>query len=307
MKRTMLQGGLVAVALAALAVSCSDQPETLLTPSNVTETATFANPDGSTVKATAPTGLSPNGGTLDTRRPTLSFTNASGRFAAIGFSYELELQDASSAVVYTRIIGQSSGTSSHTVETELPYATTYWWRVRSRLDTQAGPWSGFAQVRTPDPPPPPTTTTTIPPTTTTIPPTQGGLPFPIPAACGPAPSPANRLPCVLAVAALSDEWARCARGIGINCHRFSRQVVYALAQSDPNYKMIQAAPGGNACNCSACGPSDGTMFREDTTVYNGNQVFDMIGGAGGPTPSLGWSAVGAPRPGDIPTVAPLCP
>jgi len=112
---------------------------------------------------------------------------------------------------------------------------------------------------------------------------------------------------VLAVAALSDEWARCARGIGINCHRFSRQVVYALAQSDPNYKMIQAAPGGNACNCSACGPSDGTMFREDTTVYNGNQVFDMIGGAGGPTPSLGWSGVGAPRPGDIPNNAPLCP
>jgi hypothetical protein len=109
------------------------------------------------------------------------------------------------------------------------------------------------------------------------------------------------------MAALSAEWATCARGIGIGCHRFSRQVVYALSQSDPGYRMIQAAPGGQSCNCNFCGPSDGTMFREDTTVYNGNQVFDMIGGAGGPTPSLGWSAVGAPRPGDIPTVAPLCP
>ena len=84
-------------------------------------------------------------------------------------------------------------------------------------------------------------------------------------------------------------------------------MVYALAQSDPNYKMIQAAPGGNACNCSACGPSDGTMFREDTTVYNGNQVFDMIGGAGGPTPSLGWSWCRSAASGDIPTNAPLCP
>ena len=83
MKRTILQGGLVAVALAAVAVSCSNKPETQLTPSGVTETATFANPDGSTVKANAPTGLSPNGGTLDTRRPTLSFTNASGRLPGV--------------------------------------------------------------------------------------------------------------------------------------------------------------------------------------------------------------------------------
>jgi hypothetical protein len=269
MKRTMLQGGLVAVALAALAVSCTNTPETVLTPSGVTEVESFANPDGSTVKATAPTNLSPNGVTLNTRRPTLSFTNPTGKYV------------------------------------DLAFATTFWWRARGRLGTQVAPWSGFAQMRTQDPPPPTTTTTT-----TTVPPTTGGgggLPFPIPAACGPAPSPANRLPCVLAVAALSAEWANCARGIGIGCHRFARQVVYALAQSDPLYRMIAAAPGGQSCNCNFCGPSDGTMFREDTTVYNGNQVFDMIGGAGGPTPSLGWSAVGAPRPGDIPTVAPLCP
>ena len=304
MKRTMLQGGLVAVALAALAVSCSNTPETVLTPSSVTEVTSFANPDGSTVKATAPTNLSPNGVTLTTRRPTLSFTNSTGRYAGVGFAYELEIQDAAGTVLYSRTIGETAGSSSHTVETDLAFATTFWWRARGRLGTQAAPWSGFAQVRTPDPPPPTTTTTT------TVPPTTGGggaLPFPIPAECGPQPSPANRLPCVLAVAAQSAEWAQCARGIGIGCHRFARQVVYALSQSDPGYRMIAAAPGGQSCNCNFCGPSDGSMFREDTTVYNGNQVFDMIGGAGGPTPSLGWSAVGAPRPGDIPTVAPLCP
>jgi hypothetical protein len=48
------------------------------------------------------------------------------------------------------------------------------------------------------------------------------------------------------------------------------------------------------------------MFREDTTVYGGNLVFDMIVGAGGPTPSLGWSFVGAPRNVDGPNDAPLC-
>jgi hypothetical protein len=111
---------------------------------------------------------------------------------------------------------------------------------------------------------------------------------------------------VLAVASQSLEWQGCAAGSGTRCHRFSRQVVYALAQSDPNWQMIQAAPGGHACNCNFCGPSDGTMFREDTTVYGGTQVFDMIVGAGGPTPSLGWSFVGAPRNVDGPANAPLC-
>ena len=65
-------------------------------------------------------------------------------------------------------------------------------------------------------------------------------------------------------------------GIGVGCNRFTRQVVYALSRTDPNWKMIRAAPGGHACSCSSCGPSDGTMFREDTTVYVGTRVFDMI-------------------------------
>ncbi len=83
-------------------------------------------------------------------------------------------------------------------------------------------------------------------------------------------------------------------------------MVFALNASDPNWKMITAAPGGNACNCNFCGPSDGTMFREDTTVYGGNTVFDMIVGAGGPTPSLNFSLVPGPRAGDIPADAPIC-
>ena len=48
------------------------------------------------------------------------------------------------------------------------------------------------------------------------------------------------------------------------------------------------------------------MYREDTTVYGGNRVFDMIAGAGGPNPSAQWAEVPGPRPGDTPTDAPLC-
>ncbi len=70
--------------------------------------------------------------------------------------------------------------------------------------------------------------------------------------------------------------------------------------------MIMAARGGHACTCSSCGASDGSMFREDTAVYGGNRVFDMVAGAGGPSPSLYWNEVPGPRAGDTPAEAPVC-
>jgi hypothetical protein len=296
-RKTLCGWMVICAAVGVTAGACSSSPETPLSPTGVLETATFANPDGSTVKVGAPSGLLPNGGSIDTRRPELSFNNATGRFQQVGYAYDIEIQNAAGTVVYERTIGESAGTSRHTLEADLTYADTYWWRARARLGVQVGPWSGFAQFRTPDPPPPPVTNPTPTP--------GGGLPFPVPAACGPG-GPGNRISCVTAIAALSAEWDLCARGVGVGCHRFTRQVVFALRQSDPGWAMIQAAPGGHACNCSGCGPSDGTMYREDTTVYNGRDVFDMIFGAGGPTPSLGWSFVGAPRNVDAPGNAPLC-
>jgi hypothetical protein len=294
----MLRKTLCAVpAVCALTIAgCSGSPETVMSPSAVARSSTAANPDGSTLKVTAPSGLSPNGVVIDSRRPTLSFSASTGVFAPVTSStYDVEVQDAAGAVIYSRLI---TGTS-HVVETDAPYSTTLWFRSRLRINTDVGPWSGFAQFRTPEPP------VAVGP----APPTGGGggagLPFPVPAECGPG-GPGNRIACAAAVAAVSAEWQLCASGRGVGCNRFTRQVVYALAQSDPNWKMILAAPGGNACSCTGCGPSDGTMFREDTTVYAGSQVFDLVVGAGGPSPSLTWSSVPGPRPGDLPADAPLC-
>ena len=245
------------------------------------------------MKVSAPSGLSPNGGVTDSRRPTLSYNASAGRFTTVsGLVYELEVLNAANTVVYTR---DNIGGTVHTLEADLSYADNHTWRVRAKSGVDAGPWSGFAGFRTLDPPAPPPPPAAVP----------GQLPFPIPAACA-APGDGDRFACAASVAALSVEWAGCAAGSGTRCHRFTRQVVYALSQSDPNWKMIQAAPGGHACNCSSCGPSDGTMFREDTTVYAGRSVYDMIIGAGGPTPSLTWSFVGAPRNVDGPGDAPLC-
>ena len=286
------------LAVCVLAASaCANSPESMTSPTGVAATATFANADGSTVKASEPRDLGPNGVTVATLRPQLSWTNATGVYTTVGYAYEIEVLNSSGAGVYTRVVGESPGSSSHTLESDLEYSNDYQFHVRARLGPQAGPWSGLARFRTYDRP-------------GAAPPTAGGgtgpagsLGFPVPASC----LAGNGANCVSDIASQSQEWARCRGGDGIGCHRFSRQVVYSLSQGDPNWRMIQAAPGGHACNCNSCGPSDGTMFREDTTVYGGSQVYDMVVGAGGPSPSLNWSFVGAPRNVDSPATAPLCP
>ncbi|HXG89019.1 MAG TPA: hypothetical protein VNJ02_11845 [Vicinamibacterales bacterium] len=250
------------------------------------------------MKVGDPTDLGPNNTLVSSLRPTLSFTNPVGRFARVGFAYDIEVFNGNGTLVYSRTIGESPTTSAHTLESDLTFADNFSWRARVRLGNEVGPWSGTATFRTPDPPSPP-------PAPTPTPAPGGGLPFPVPAACGPG-DPGNRFDCASAIAGQSIEWRDCARGSGVSCHRFTRQVAYALAQSDPAWKLIIAGPGGHACDCNSCGPSDGSMFREDTVVHNGNRVFDMIIGAGGPSPSLNWSPVPGPRSGDTPSDAPLC-
>jgi hypothetical protein len=273
-------------------VACSGTPQTMLSPSGSAGGTATLNADGSELKVNPPGNLNPTGGgVIDTVRPILTFDPSTGKHQPGSFDHELQIVNANDQVVYS----SGSASSPHGVSNDLSYADNFWWRVRARQGDQFGPWSNYAQFRTPDPPNLPSPATA-----------GGNLPFPVPAECGPG-DPGNRFACASAIASQSTEWARCRGGDGLGCHRFTRQVAYALSRFDAAWSLIQASPGGHACSCSGCGPSDGTMFREDTVVYNGNRVFDMIVGAGGPSPSLNWSSVPGPRPGDLPILAPLCP
>jgi hypothetical protein len=280
----------LAAVCALTLVSCSGTPQTLTSPSATEGGTASLNPDGSSLKVNPPTNLSPSGAAvLNTIRPTLTFTGSTAKHTTATLDHELQIVNANDQIVYA----SPSASSPHGVPVDLTYADNFWWRVRARQGAEFGPWSGYAQFRTPDPPTP-----------VAPPPGSGGsFPFPVPPQCLAGDGPG----CASAISALSIEWQRCRGGSGVGCHRFTRQVANALALSDPRWTNIQAAPGGLACSCTACGPSDGTMFREDTVVFNGNQVFDMIVGAGGPSPSLTWSSVPGPRPGDLPILPPLCP
>ena len=149
MQRKTYSFGLLAAAAAAGLVACSETAQSPVSPSAVTGSSIGLNADGSSVKATAPAGLAPNGATVDSLKPALSFNPSQGKFAASSFTYEVELSTESGTVVMSQGIGQATSLS---IATDLEYETNYRWRARAMVGNQAGPWSDYAAFRTMDKP-----------------------------------------------------------------------------------------------------------------------------------------------------------
>ena len=271
--------------------ACSHESHTPLSPSAVTGiTNSSLNPDGSSLKVTAPTELAPDQVAVGFRRPTLSFTNPSAH-VALGLAYDIELHNGG-GMVYAQTIGESPTTSSHTVPMPLPRGETFWWRVRARLGDDVGPWSEFAvfaisRDATDGAGPGPTI--------------SGPLPFPVPAECGPF-GPGDRSACVAAMTAISPWWPDCRGGSGAGCHRFTRSIAAALAVYDGNWGLISKNPGEQQCTWDFCWPGDGSGYGEDIVAYHtggGNWIgWDVVTGAGAPGAGAQWSEVGGRRGGN---------
>lgn len=150
---------LTAMTLAALtfAGACAQAPQSPVSPTAV-DGGTTANPDGSTLKASAPVIVSPRGGAqIDTRRPPLVFTNASGRFANVVLQYRLESFDGAGALLDSRLLTQGAGgQTTWTPDADLPFNTVFAWRVRAELEGRSGQWSATETFRTPPAPMPAT-------------------------------------------------------------------------------------------------------------------------------------------------------
>jgi hypothetical protein len=134
-----------------LVAACSQSPQSPVSPSVAAGGDATANPDGSTLKVTAPTAVSPvNGDRIETQRPTFTFNNSAGKFSSVAPSYRLQLLDAAGALLGERIIAQAgSGQTSYESEVDLAYESDFQWRVRAELQGEAGPWSALAQFKTP--------------------------------------------------------------------------------------------------------------------------------------------------------------
>jgi hypothetical protein len=106
-----------------------------------------------TLKASAPSAVQPVGNLrVDTRRPTLEWQNARGRFIEAAFTYDVELYELNT-LYRTFTVAQASGANtSVTVPDDLQYDTMYRWRVRARFGNAVTAWTTTANFYTPMPP-----------------------------------------------------------------------------------------------------------------------------------------------------------
>ena len=97
-----------------------------------------AGPDGSTLKASAPSLQSPGDNeTLNSIKPTLVIGSSTGRFIPMAFSYEFELQSDGGSVISRA----TPGGTTWTVPDNLQPSTAYKWRARATLNGASGPWA----------------------------------------------------------------------------------------------------------------------------------------------------------------------
>jgi hypothetical protein len=256
-RRNVLPWPMLAVLLLS---ACSDRMETPVSPSLGPPAGLDANPDGSTLKVHAPTGLAPSGGTaVEGNEVRLTFQPASGRHVQpFGVQYHVELFDQRQQRIQNWTTPATSVTTA-----ELNYTESYSWRARATVDGQTGPWSDTAAFVVPAPPTPPE--------------------------CLRQPLENNRLPCIFAVAAKSDDWPRCQAGSGTACHRFTREVARALAVDDPLWGLLGKAPGTWQCTTSACGSNVVGGLGEDVIVYCTNPA--SCRNPSGPDGRMDWVAI----------------
>jgi hypothetical protein len=138
-----------AAAVLALAIACSKSSQSPSSPSVTENGSTNAAADGSTLKATAPSPVSPvNGEQPDTL--ILTTNKATGKFASsVPLSYEFEIKTAAGGVVSecSSTVAGGGDTVSYTPTCTLEYDTPHTWRVRAVYAGASGPWSANASFK----------------------------------------------------------------------------------------------------------------------------------------------------------------
>jgi hypothetical protein len=138
----------------ALTIACGkSQPSSPVSPSSAADGGSSAGPDGSTLKVTAPTPVSPVNNEQPDGALVLTASKAVGKFADIPVSYEFEVFNAANQRVYTSGVtggaGEGPDQVSHTVGATLEFDQPHTWRVRGVFQGAVGPWSSTASFRTP--------------------------------------------------------------------------------------------------------------------------------------------------------------
>jgi hypothetical protein len=144
----------ITLACAVVTLSaCSRQSNSLSAPSAAGTVGLGLNADGSSLKVSAPTVVSPvNGVHFESLAPvTLLVNNSTGVYAnGIALTYRFEILNTAGAVVSTSpLIAQGSGTTSFTVTDALEGEQPYTWQARAVYQGITGPVSSRASFFAP--------------------------------------------------------------------------------------------------------------------------------------------------------------
>jgi hypothetical protein len=150
MSRRLAAGGLALVF--AVAGACSRAADPPTSPTSTDQPQGAANPDGSTLKATAPELRSPvGGGQLKTARPALVTGTSQGKFVPLSFAYTFEVSTPSGTVVHTSPLVQPDGDQvTYQLPADLALNTPYRWRARANWNGHGGPWAAYGEFITTD-------------------------------------------------------------------------------------------------------------------------------------------------------------
>lgn len=150
MKKTSLFA--LVVAATAVTFACSKAPASPASPAGTDPISTEAGPDGSTLKADAPTLVSPVGGAeIEDLDPELVINNVTPRFAPnVPLSYVFEVVNEENRVVYTSgpVPAGSNGRTTHEIAIDLADDEAHTWRAWAVYQGQRGPRSSTAGFKT---------------------------------------------------------------------------------------------------------------------------------------------------------------
>jgi hypothetical protein len=135
----------VVICLLAIAAACGEStPTPPASPSAAIPGDANANPDGSTLKATAPTPLSPINRVRPDGSVVLRISNSTLKFATgrpLAYRFEV-YNDAGSRVYQSQLVPEGpGGFTTHEVQTQLDVDQPHSWQARAEYLGTAGPWS----------------------------------------------------------------------------------------------------------------------------------------------------------------------
>jgi len=143
---------LMCVGAVALTFGCGDKTSPV-SPGSAPVPPPDASADGSTLKATAPSAVSPVNGAQPADVVVLTASKATGKFADFSPSYQFQIRSGSTVVYDSGVVGGAgSGPNnvSHTpAASSMQPETTYTWRARAVHQGAVGSWSSDATFRSP--------------------------------------------------------------------------------------------------------------------------------------------------------------